>query len=270
MTNTLQKVSDELYQEHFEEEGRRPFNWAKEYEFLDLDLFDIEAISRSEVTIKGVMFGSIESKTMLSSFIMARGKFEGRRDVQLIDKQPDDPHSFKDARVIIQAQPAWDNFSEEDELKHGRKAGYIMFICEDILRAGEQPHLQITIRVPPDIFESAWRQLTNGSPVAKVLLRTYVEAYRSEMDRSLSEHDQYQTFFIERKAAHHRALIASLEIHSPRIHPLPQDEENANGLREKPDQPLPKPVDVMQFKMLRILRAIAAILALGVVTLMLK
>jgi hypothetical protein len=184
----LEKINDGLYIEHWKE-GSRPFNWFKHSEHLWMTLHDIRLSA-------GVSVNDAREPQFARS-IDAIGELERQWDIEVWEPEAGASH-FSSVKVALRTDR-----HKAEEASAEPTSGVLIHVVGDILKYGperEEPHLQFELYLPGAIMEQLWAEASN-TLVAKATLSVKVEAFRSEMDRSLSEPWHPRTYCIENDSA---------------------------------------------------------------------
>jgi hypothetical protein len=206
----LRKISDDLYVEDYEGEdgSKREFKYEREFEALNFDLFDAQVIFSSEVNLKETQWDGRKlfritgedtrtDKLSSAASITAKcGEFDG--SITVLDH--DKPLTIHRASsVTINRVPQWEEVLERfrskgGKLWMGRTSINTSTEAQQQGNYSDVDKLHLELYLPPEQFDYIASAIsTTGPDRLKLSAIVGISAFRSEVDKSLSEprHPKY-------------------------------------------------------------------------------
>jgi hypothetical protein len=210
----LRKISDDLYVEDYEGEdgSKREFKYEREFEALNFDLFDAQVIFSSEVNLKETQWDGRklfritgedtreETRTdklgSAASITAKCGEFDG--SITVLDH--DKPLTIHRASsVTINRVPQWEEVLERFRSKGGKLWMGRTWIntsteAQQQGNYSDVDKLHLELYLPPEQFDYIASAIsTTGPDRLKLSAIVGISAFRSEVDKSLSEpwHPKY-------------------------------------------------------------------------------
>jgi hypothetical protein len=237
----LRKVSDDLYVEEYagKDGAKRQFKYERKFESLELDLFDAQVVFSSEVNLKETQWDSRRlfritgedtredtrtDKVGSTARITAKcGEFDGSITVLDFDK----PLTIRRASsVAISRLPQWEEVLEDFRSKGGKPWMGRTWIntsteAQQQGNYSDVDKLHLELYLPSEQFDYIASAIsTTGPDRLKLSAIVQISAFRSEVDKSLSEPWHPKDIGIERNT---RAILYRLTAASKLTAPEPTE-----------------------------------------------